>query len=107
MERTKDEVRECWQLRQAWSRSKRRFAALRKAKMADNQYRCEICSGIFKYRDVTVDHIIPVVDVLIGWEGVGEFAKRLYCEIEGLQVVCIDTCHKSKTKKENKIRRSK
>lgn len=105
--RTPDEVKECFQLRQAWSRSKRRFAALRRTKIEDNQYRCEKCKEVFKYRDVTVDHIAPVVDVEKGWQGVGEFARRLYCEADGLQVLCIDKCHAEKSKRENKARRKK
>lgn len=106
MERTKDNSKEVWQLRQAWSRSKRRFAVLKRAKIDTNQYKCEQCGGVFKYRDITVDHRIPCVDPVLGWQGVGEFAKRLYCEVEGLQALCLDLCHKAKTKKETKVRRA-
>lgn len=102
--RTPDEVKECFQLRLAWSRSKRRFAVLKRAKRGTNRYQCERCGKIFKYRDMTVDHVEPVVSVEEGWQGMAEFARRLYCEPEDLRAICIDKCHAKKTEREQKER---
>lgn len=52
--------------------------------------------------NVFVDHIIPVGGPTQGgWDGVIE---RLFCEAEGLQVLCKE-CHDLKTKDEKNARR--
>jgi 5-methylcytosine-specific restriction endonuclease McrA len=61
-------------------------------------FKCAKCKRDFPQKDVTVDHIIPVVgpEGFVSWD---EFIKRLFCSTNNLQVVCIP-CHATKTKKE-------
>lgn len=67
-------------------------------------YRCACCSEEFTSKEVEVDHIIPVVPStgFVSWDNVIE---RLFCGEENLQVLCT-TCHKAKSKEENKKRKT-
>ncbi len=103
--RTKEEMIACRALRMAWDRSCVKWQAMRRVKVAVNQYRCEKCKNVFKLREVQVDHLTPCVPTT-GWDSLQMFAFRLYCPANQLQVLCQDTCHAGKTKKENKIRRT-
>lgn len=105
MIRTKEETTTCYLLRQAFSRSCLYWGTLRRMKKGPNEYECESCHKVFKLREVAVDHVLPVVDPAKGWEGLTVFATRLFCPLENLRVLCQDTCHSKKTKKENKKRR--
>lgn len=76
-------------------------------------YRCAICheevpasriatEGRKKGKRVTnvvIDHLIPVVDPVTGFESWDRFIESLLCEVENLQAVCY-RCHKSKTAEE-------
>lgn len=106
VKRTKSELTTCYLLRQAFSRSLWYWGTLREAKIGPDQYKCAKCERVFKLREVAVDHKVPVIDVEKGWEGIVVFARRLFCELSNLWVLCIDTCHSRKTKKENKKRRA-
>lgn len=106
VKRTKEELTTCYLLRQAFSRSCLYWGTLRRVKKGPNQYECENCHKIFKLREVSVDHKIPVIDPEKGWEGITIFAARLFCALSNLWVICQDNCHQSKTNKENKIRRN-
>ena len=64
---------------------------------------CE-CGGEFPASGVQADHIEPVVP-LTGFDSWDALIERLYCEVEGFQVMCRG-CHKIKTKEENAIRRA-
>lgn len=55
-----------------------------------------------RIKNVHVDHIIPVVDPNVGFEGWDSYIERLFCEIGNLQVLCND-CHKIKTDEEKEI----
>lgn len=68
-----------------------------------NAYRCELCTKQFTSTYMRVDHKAPVVDPKKGWASFDTFIKRLFCEAEGLQAVCIE-CHKTKTDKERQVR---
>jgi 5-methylcytosine-specific restriction endonuclease McrA len=92
-------------LRQVWDRSYLKWDALRRVKIASNQYRCENCNKIFKLREVQVDHINPCVDPEKGWEGMQVWVGKLLCPTIELKVLCQDNCHHKKTNKENKKRR--
>lgn len=102
--RTKKEVYYCNNLRTVWKRSPMYWEAMNRAKQAPNVYECEGCTLHFKLRDVDCDHIEPVVDPAVGWVDMATFAQRLNCQASGLQVLCKDDCHVSKTKVENKNR---
>lgn len=62
------------------------------------EYQCAKCKNWFPEKEVAVDHIIPAGS-LQGYEDLPEFVKRLFCEEDGLQVLCND-CHDLKTKRE-------
>ena len=66
-------------------------------------YQCSNCKDAFPAKDVEVNHIIPVIPVagFDSWDGVIE---RLFCEQEGLEVLC-KPCHKEITKQENAERK--
>ena len=68
-------------------------------------YRCSACSDTFPAKLVEVNHIKPVIPVngFDSWDGV---VDRLFCEKEGLEVVC-KPCHKNISKQENIQRRNK
>jgi len=62
-------------------------------------YKCNKCKNDYVAKEVEVNHIVPVVPVtgFDSWDGVVE---RLFCEKEGLEVVC-KPCHKLISKSEN------
>ena len=64
------------------------------------EYQCRECKKYFKGDDVNVDHIIPA-GTLKSYDDLPSFTKRLFCEVDGLQVMCSD-CHTIKTNKERK-----
>lgn len=62
-------------------------------------YDCASCHGLFPASMVVVDHINPVVPVS-GFTNWDDVILRMFCGVEGLQVLCKE-CHKIKTKEEN------
>lgn len=66
-------------------------------------YACNGCGLAFPTKDVEVNHIIPVILTtgFDSWDGV---ISRLFCEEEGLEVLC-KPCHKAITKQENEERK--
>ena len=96
-------------LRRGSARWKPRYEVLNDAKrgkrvnkatgrMAEH-YECASCHQLFPLRSVEVDHIIPIMYDGITWD---EVINRMFCDIEGLQVLCKD-CHKYKTQLERKL----
>lgn len=95
-------------LRRASYRTPMRNAALAKARIDKGIYECAICkeqglSVRHPRKNVQVDHIIPCVDPIVGWINLDEFASRLFCEVDGLQVIC-KPHHKEKSKQEAGLR---
>jgi len=80
-----------------------RNEAKKKAKVSRGYYRCAICKEVFHYKQMQLDHIIPIIPVTTGWISYNDFIKRLFCESLGFQYLCKPD-HKEKTKKENQIR---
>lgn len=66
-------------------------------------YKCKKCKQDFPAKDVTVDHIKPVVgpEGFVSWD---LFIERLFCPEKNLQVLC-KSCHSIKTKKETTKRK--
>lgn len=62
------------------------------------EYECAHCKGRFQDKEVSVDHIIPAGSLKCAADLPG-FVERLFCEVDGLQVLC-KTCHDKKTKQE-------
>lgn len=60
-------------------------------------YRCAMCQGHFPAKDVQVDHILPIIDPVVGFVDWDDVIDRMFCEKNNLQVLCTDPCHKSKT----------
>lgn len=68
-------------------------------------YQCSKCSLDFPLKQVEVNHRIPVVPVT-GFDSWDKVIERLFCEEDGLEVVC-KPCHKDITKEENSSRKTK
>lgn len=79
------------------------------SKKPDVYYRCAMCLGEFKQKDVQVDHIVPVVpiDRTVQDMSYDEIVDRIFCDLDNLQVLC-KSCHdiKSKNEKKNKVGKS-
>lgn len=59
------------------------------------QYRCATCSGAFSGKEVSIDHIEDC-GTMKDWKDVEGFVKRLFCDSDGLQILC-SPCHDIKT----------
>lgn len=66
-------------------------------------YQCKLCKKEYTSTNVEVDHIQPVVDPDKGFIDWNSYIERLFCDEEGLQVLCT-SCHDKKSKKETKRR---
>lgn len=66
-------------------------------------YKCNRCENLFVQKEVEVNHKIPVVPTS-GFSSWDETVERMFCEAEGLEVVCVP-CHKGITKLENAERK--
>lgn len=66
-------------------------------------YQCNSCKNAFPAKDVQVNHIVPVVPVggFDSWDAV---IARMYCEKDGLEVLCVP-CHRIVTQEENILRK--
>lgn len=69
------------------------------------EFKCAECKKWFPDKETVVDHIIPCGE-LNSFEDLPKFAERLFCEIEGFQILC-RPCHKIKTLQEMNERKSK
>lgn len=68
------------------------------------KFKCMICGKTdLKRTEVELDHKVPCVDSS-GFEDMGTFLDRLFCEKENFQLICVE-CHREKTNKENEERR--
>lgn len=92
------------QLRRISYRYGPRYQALNAAKVSRGVYKCAGCKKDFARKDIQVDHIQPIVgsEGFTTWD---DYITRLFCEAEGLQVLCKDDCHKEKTRLEREARR--
>ena len=59
-------------------------------------YECYLCKGLFKDKDIEVEHVEPIGKFRGCWN---EFISKLFCSIDNLDVACKE-CHKKKTKRE-------
>ena len=60
---------------------------------------CAMCKDIVPETTTAVDHINPIVDPDVGFTTWDQFIESLFCEEEGLQVLC-KPCHDTKTAEE-------
>lgn len=63
-------------------------------------YECANCKKLYKGTQICVDHIIPVGG-LTNFYDLPHFVETLFCEIDNLQVLCVD-CHNAKSIIDNK-----
>ena len=89
-------------LRGAFSRYPVKYQVLKEAKRGSKpvQYECAVCSQLFKAKEVNVDHIVPAGSLKC-YADLPAFVERMFCEKEGMQVLC-KPCHKTKTAEERK-----
>jgi 5-methylcytosine-specific restriction endonuclease McrA len=69
------------------------------------RYTCAQCGKKFSRKQCEVDHIEPIAN-LDGYTTLDEYAKRLFCKKDNLQVLCKKVCHKKKSSEEAKIRKN-
>lgn len=66
------------------------------------EYQCKHCQEWFMEKEIAVDHIVEAGTLTCGDDLKG-FIERLFCEIDGFQVLCNkrfdgkESCHKKKT----------
>lgn len=98
-------------LRNASNRWGPKFSVLKKARVERGKYLCA-GYGVHSHvvpvssiqhgrrgRNISVDHIRPIIDPKHGFISWDEVIKRMFCEEDGLQVLC-KACHDLKTKEE-------
>ena len=110
-----------WQLRRLSYRWPARSAAFRRAGASraefnkkpgvvgltartKNFYHCELCAFVYDRKNVSADHIAPVVDPKRGFVDFDTYIRRLFCEADGFQIICKE-CHDKKTAKERVVRK--
>lgn len=93
-------------LRRLSYRTPMRAECMRKHRVARGKYKCNMCQNIVSRKQIAVDHVLPVIDPNTGFQDWDTYIARLFVEKEGLQVLC-KTCHSTKSKEENKIRRQR
>lgn len=83
----------------------------KKARVARGKYECAGCGehvpltvrdGSKRVKNVFVDHIEPIIDPKVGFTTWDECISRMYCEEDGLQVLC-KSCHDVKSLEERRI----
>lgn len=98
----------------------RKWAPISNCKKAANVsrglYMCAECEqvvpltvkvGTKRIKNIFVDHIDPIVDPKVGFQGFDVYIERMFCEADNLQLLC-GQCHDEKSLKERaeaKIRR--
>lgn len=93
-------------LRLAWRQSPMYWEAYKRAQVETGKLKCEKCGDICHYRMIEIDHIVPVVAV-DSPRNIQDEITRLNCPASGLQVLCLEKCHRKKSAKENAERRNK
>ena len=94
-------------LRQKWLRYPPRYQVLASCSRKvvglkhKTEYKCAECNKWHKKTQVQVDHIVPCGS-FNKFEELGAFAERMFCEPEGLQVLC-ESCHYFKTYGKEKL----
>lgn len=58
-----------------------------------------------RVNNIIVDHIDPVIDPVEGFKNWDDTVSRMFCEIDGFQILCHD-CSKRKTQDEREIRKN-
>lgn len=80
------------------------YSIVKEKDKSRKKYKCAHCDGIFRQKEINVDHIDPVVDPEKGFTNFDDYITRMFCPVEGFQVLCKE-CHNSKTYLETQIRK--
>lgn len=96
-------------LRRAWNKYPPKYKVLNAAKRKRQQkkgnqkyeYKCASCGRWHAGKNVSVDHISPAGS-LRDYNDLPTFVAKLFCSVEGLQVLCT-RCHAKKTNEERGI----
>lgn len=87
----------------------------KRAKVGYGKYRCDNCGTVGpatlpppkgkkkRINNAIVDHINPVVPTT-GWTSWDDIIQRMFCEVDGFQLLC-HKCHTEKTEQERNERR--
>lgn len=98
-------------LRKGTQRWSPKNLCLKTARMSKGNYLCNGCQEIVpvtvvkggkRVKNVHVDHILPVVDPAVGFTTWDDCIERMFCEVEGFQVLC-SGCHSAKTSEERQV----
>ena len=52
-----------------------------------------------KIKNILADHITPIIDPVVWWQGWDSFIENAFCEEDNLQAICYE-CHSKKTAEE-------
>ncbi len=74
------------------------------ARKERGKYECAMCKELFGPKEVQIDHIESVIDIVKGWESWDVYIERLFCDIENLACLC-KQCHSVKTAAEVHMRK--
>lgn len=92
-------------LRRIWGWFPARKAAKLRAQVSPGRWRCEKCEAYpLGPKERQIDHVVEV-DAVGTWDGWDQFIARLFCDADGLQVLCLK-CHKAKSASNNSARRA-
>lgn len=86
---------------EAKKRARRKYTG--KNKRQKWEYKCSHCEEWFMEKEIQVDHIVEAGSLTCG-DDLKEFVEKLFCEVDGLQVLC-KPCHKIKTDKYKKSKK--
>lgn len=101
-------------LRSASQRWGPKNTAKTKARVSRGVYECQGCGKHGpatlpppegkkrRINNACVDHIDPVVDPETGFVDWNTYIERMFCELDGFQVLC-HKCHTAKTQKEREV----
>lgn len=77
--------------------------AFRRVRIERGLYKCQECNTVMERRKLQADHREPVVAIEKGWTNFDDYINRLFCDVEGYNILC-ETCHENKTTLENSLR---
>lgn len=83
-----------------WAPRKQVLIASRRPSQSENkrlrwEFCCSKCGEWYPQKEVEVDHIVPT-GKLLSFEDIAGFVERLFCEPDGMVVLC-ERCHQAKT----------
>lgn len=74
------------------------------ARRERGKYECAMCKELFNNKEIQIDHINPVIDIIKGFTTWDDYIDRLFCDIDGLAALC-KTCHAAKSASEVQMRK--